>query len=241
MRSLKNKIDYLVGLQSYISFKTISGVAANNPYDNERGVPMNFFTYTEKEIEYLKNRDPILGAEIDKIGIIQREIEPDIFSALISSIISQQISTKAAVTVKNRLIELVGEITPNNIAKLEIESIQKCGMSIRKANYIKEIGYAAMYKTIDFEGLNKLTDEEVINKLISLKGVGEWTAEMLLIHSLQRPNILSYKDLGIRRGIMELYGLTELSKEEFQVYKNRYSPYCTVASLYLWEIASREP
>lgn len=200
---------------------------------------MNFYKYTEKEIEYLKNRDRKLGAKIDEISMVQRRIEPDIFSALISSIISQQISTKAAITVKNRLIDLVGEITPKNIAKLEIESIQKCGMSIRKANYIKEIGNVAINKTIDFEGLHKLTDEEVIKELVKLKGVGEWTAEMLLIHSLQRPNILSYKDLGIRRGMMELYALTELSKDEFQVYKNRYSPYCTVASLYLWEISSR--
>lgn len=202
---------------------------------------MNYFEYGQKEIEYLKNRDRKLGAKIDEISMVQRRIEPDIFSALISSIISQQISTKAAITVKNRLIDLVGEITPKNIAKLEIESIQKCGMSIRKANYIKEIGNVAINKTIDFEGLHKLTDEEVIKELVKLKGVGEWTAEMLLIHSLQRPNILSYKDLGIRRGMMELYALTELSKDEFQVYKNRYSPYCTVASLYLWEIASREP
>ena len=200
---------------------------------------MNYFEYGQKEIEYLKNRDRKLGAKIDEISMLQRRIEPDIFSALISSIISQQISTKAAITVKNRLIDLVGEITPKNIAKLEIESIQKCGMSIRKANYIKEIGNVAINKTIDFEGLHKLTDEEVIKELVKLKGVGEWTAEMLLIHSLQRPNILSYKDLGIRRGMMELYGLTELSKDEFQVYKNRYSPYCTVASLYLWEISSR--
>ncbi len=200
---------------------------------------MNYFEYGQKEIEYLKNRDRKLGAKIDEISMVQRRIEPDIFSALISSIISQQISTKAAITVKNRLIDLVGEITPKNIAKLEIESIQKCGMSIRKANYIKEIGNVAINKTIDFEGLHKLTDEEVIKELVKLKGVGEWTAEMLLIHSLQRPNILSYKDLGIRRGMMELYALTELSKDEFQVYKNRYSPYCTVASLYLWEISSR--
>ena len=69
--------------------------------------------------------------------------------------------------------------------------------------------------------------------------MGEWTVEMLLIHSLERPNILSYKDLGIRRGIMKLYGLSQLSKEEFEVYRKRYSPYGTTASIYLWEIASK--
>lgn len=200
----------------------------------------NYFKYTQKEIEYLKKRDRKLGEKIDRIGIVKREVEPDIFIALISSIISQQISTKAAVTVKNRLLELIGKITPENIDKVELESIQKCGMSLRKAGYVKGIAKAAISKTVDFKKLHRLTDEEVIKELATLKGVGEWTAEMLLIHSLQRPNILSYKDLGIRRGMMRLYELEELTKEEFEVYKERYTPYCTVASLYLWEISSRD-
>lgn len=199
---------------------------------------MNYFKYTKKEIEYLKKRDKKLAKEIDRIGMVNREVETDIFAALISSIISQQISTKAAITVKNRLMELVEEITPKNIDKAELESIQKCGMSLRKAEYIKEAAKAAISKVVDFKNLYKLTDEEVTKELTSLKGVGEWTAEMLLIHSLQRPNILSYKDLGIRRGIMRLYGLEELTKKEFEVYRERYSPYCTVASLYLWEISA---
>lgn len=201
---------------------------------------MNYFKYTEKEIEYLKERDPILGAEIDKIGMIKREIETDIFSALISSIISQQISTKAAITVKERYVELIVAITPENIDKVELESIQKCGMSLRKAGYIKGIANAAISGIVDFERLHKLSDKEVIEELVKLKGVGEWTAEMLLIHSLQRPDILSYKDLAIRRGIMRLYGLTVLTEKEFELYRERYSPYCTVASLYLWEISSSE-
>lgn len=200
---------------------------------------MKYFKYTEKEIEYLKKRDKKLGKEIQRIGMIKREIEPDIFSALISSIVSQQISTKAAITVNNRIKELVGEIVPENINIVELESIQKCGMTLRKAEYIKGAAEAAINKTVDFDKLHTMTDDEVIKELTLLKGVGEWTAEMLLIHSLQRPNILSYKDLGIRRGIMRLYGLSDLSKEEFQVYRDRYTPYCTVASLYLWEISSK--
>ena len=199
---------------------------------------MDHFKYTKDEVEYLKGQDPILGVEIDKIGMIEREIDPDIFSALISSVISQQISTKAALTVKDRLIELIGPITPQNLDQTELESIQKCGMSLRKAGYIKGITDAAISQTVDFENLHNLGDKEVIEELVMLKGVGEWTAEMLLIHSLQRPNILSYKDLGIRRGIIKLYGLNDISEKEFQQYRERYSPYCTVASIYLWEISS---
>ena len=201
---------------------------------------MGYFEYTKEETDYLKARDPILGKEIDRIGMVKRRLDGDIFSSLISSIISQQISTKAAVTVKERLANLIGNITPTNIEKIDVEAIQKCGMTLRKAGYIKGIAEAALTGEIDFDGLHKLSDNEIIRILTGLKGIGEWTVEMLLIHSLQRPNILSYKDLGIQRGLKKLYGLNELSKKEFEVYGDRYSPYCTVASIYLWEIGALE-
>lgn len=204
------------------------------------GENMDYFKYGEKEIDYLSKRDKKLGMEIDNIGMIKREVNTDIFSALISSVISQQISTKSANTVNNRLIELTKEFTPENIENTKLESIQKCGMSLRKAIYIKGIANSAITKEVDFENLHKLSDEEVIKELSLLKGIGEWTAEMILIHSLQRPNILSYKDLGIRRGVMRLHKLNELSKEQFEIYRSIFSPYGTVASLYLWHIASRE-
>lgn len=201
---------------------------------------MKYYEYGEKEIGYLKKKDPLLGKAIDDIGMIKREVNSDIFSALISSVISQQISTKSALTVKGRLVEKTGKITPKTIYELDAEEIQKCGMSMRKAGYIKGIADAAISKTIDFDNLHNLSEEKVKEELISLKGVGEWTAEMLLIHSLEREDILSFKDLGIRRGIMRLYGLEELTLKEFEVYKERYSPHGTVASIYLWEISSFE-
>lgn len=197
---------------------------------------MNYFKYGEREIEYLKKRDIILGNAIDKIGMVKRKTEPDIFYSLVSSIISQQISTKAAVTVKARLMNLIGEINPENVNAMGANDIQKCGMSLRKAEYIKGIAEAAITKTIDLNNLHRLSDKEVIEELTKLKGVGEWTAEMLLIHLLERPDILSCKDLGIRKGIIRLYELEELSLEEFEIYRRRYSPYSTVASIYLWEI-----
>lgn len=203
----------------------------------ENILTVKYFQYSNKETDYLKKRDPILAAEIDRIGLVKREINTDIFSSLISSIISQQISTKSAITVENRLKELIGDFTAENILATDVDSIQKCGMSMRKASYIKGIGEAAISKDVDFANLHNLPDEEVIKELIRLKGVGEWTAEMLLIHSLERPDILSFKDLGIRRGLMRLYGLDEISKQDFEIYRERYSPYATVASLYLWEIS----
>lgn len=198
-----------------------------------------YFTYSDKEIEYLKKKDKKLGLAIERIGLIKRKINPDVFASLIESIVGQQISTKAAETVNSRLLALAGKLTPQDISKLELDQIQKCGMSLRKAGYIRGIAEAAINGTVDFDKLHMLEDNEIIRKLSSLNGVGEWTAEMLLIFSLQRPDVVSYKDLAIRRGIMKLYGLKELSKDKFVRYKKRYSPWGSVASLYLWAISAQ--
>lgn len=169
--------------------------------------------------------------------MVKRGTENNLFLALVSSIIGQQISTKAAITVRSRFKKLLGEISPENIRRTDLSSIQECGMPMRKAEYIKGIGEAVLSQSINLAALDNLEDRDVIKELTRLRGVGEWTAEMLLIHSLERPNILSYKDLGIRRGIKSLYQLDELSREDFKLYKDRYSPYASVASIYLWEIS----
>lgn len=197
---------------------------------------MQIFEYGQKEIDYLKRKDKKLGAAIDKIGIIKREITPDPFTALVSSVVSQQISKKAAETVWNRLSTMLGTITPESIAQADLSMIKGCGMSERKAGYIKGIAEKAI-SDMDFNRLNTLTDDEIIKKLSSLHGVGVWTAEMLLIFSLCRPDVVSYKDLAICRGMMNLYGLKELPREKFERYRKRYSPYGSVASLYLWELS----
>lgn len=198
---------------------------------------MPIFEYGQKEIDYLKRRDKKLGVAIDKIGIIKREITPDPFTALVSSVVSQQISNKAAETVWNRLSTLLGNITPERIAQADLLMIKACGMSERKAGYIKGIADNAIMGHVDFDRLHTLTDDEIIKKLSSLHGVGVWTAEMLLIFSLCRPDVVSYKDLAICRGMMNLYALKELPKEKFEQYKKRYSPYGSVASLYLWALS----
>ena len=198
---------------------------------------IKYFEYGEKEIEYLKKKDKKLGAAIDSIGIIEREITPNIFKSLIWSVVNQQISKKAAETVWNRFVALVGEVTALNIERADNDDIQKCGMSVRKVNYIKGIATAALSGEVDFERLYELSDEEIIKKLSSLHGVGVWTAQMLLIFSLNRPDVVSFKDLAICRGIMKLYNLKSLDKEQFEKYRKRYSPYGSVASLYLWELS----
>jgi methylated-DNA-[protein]-cysteine S-methyltransferase/DNA-3-methyladenine glycosylase II len=169
--------------------------------------------------------------------MIEREVIPDPFTALVSCIVSQQISNKAAETVWNRLLKMLQCITPESIAMASLEEIQGCGMTMKKAGYIKGIAEAAATGRVDFKNLHTLSDEEIIKMLSSLHGVGIWTAEMILIFSLCRPDVLSYDDLAIRRGMMILYGLKELPREKFLRYKKRYSPYGSIASLYLWVIS----
>lgn len=198
---------------------------------------MPYFNYGSKEIDYLKSVDKRLAIAIEDIGFIKRQVNPDVFSALVQSIISQQISTKAALTVSKRLQALVGGFTPQRLLDVDLTAIQQCGMSHRKAAYIKGVAEAAMERTVDFSTLHLLPDEVFIKTLCALKGVGVWTAEMLLVFSLCRLDVVSYSDLAIRRGIMNLYGLATLSRDIFEQYKRRYSPYGSVASLYLWELS----
>lgn len=198
---------------------------------------MHYFEYGQKEIDYLKKKDKKLGAAMDRIGLIRREVVREPFEALIFSIVAQQISSKAADTVWGRLKDAAGIVSPENINKIDAATIQSCGMSMRKAEYIKGIGEAAVNGAIDFECLSELTDDEIVKKLSALRGVGVWTAEMLLIFSLNRPDVVSYLDLAIRRGMMNLYHKKELPREQFEKYKKRYSPYGSVASLYLWALS----
>lgn len=198
---------------------------------------MPHFVIEQAAIDHLSAHDKRLAAAIAEIGPIERAITPDPFIALIKSIISQQISTKAAASVFARLADGLGELTPERIASLGATELCAFGMSGRKASYIGAIARAAVDRTIDFGALPGLTDSEVMERLLPLPGIGVWTVEMLLIFSLQRPDVLSEGDLAIKRGMMRLYSHKELPKARFERYRKRYSPFGSVASLYLWAIA----
>jgi 3-methyladenine DNA glycosylase/8-oxoguanine DNA glycosylase len=170
--------------------------------------------YDEKELAHLRKKDKKLGAAIDRIGMIKRDVNPDLFSSLVESIVGQQISNKAAATVCRKLNDLSG-MEAVNLHALTAEEIQACGMSMRKAGYIKNIADAAVNKIVDFAALKDKPDAEIIATLTALPGVGIWTAEMILIFSLMRPNVVSFGDLAIRRGMMNIYGHKELTKERF--------------------------
>lgn len=199
---------------------------------------MDIFRYGQVEIDHLKRRDKKLGAAIDRLGVIERQVDPDVFTALLRSIVSQQISGKARDTIWSRLHGLLGAFTPEAVGGADPAALQACGLSWRKVEYLQGIARAALDGQVDFAGLPALADQEVVAQLTALHGVGVWTAEMLLLFSLQRPDVVSWGDLAIRRGMVNLYGLEKLTREQFERYRKRYSPYGSVASLYLWKVSA---
>jgi DNA-3-methyladenine glycosylase II len=161
-----------------------------------------------------------------------------LFTALLHSITGQQISSKAHTTVWNRILERFTPMTPETVDAASAEAVQGCGITMKKAVYIKEIAASVLNGRLDLERLQTLPDDEVCETLCRVKGIGVWTAEMLMTFSMQRMDIMSRDDLAIIRGLRMLYRHREITPHLFARYKRRYSPYGTVASLYLWAISS---
>ncbi len=197
-----------------------------------------YFEYGAHEIDALKIKDPKLGEMIDRIGPLRRGVTPDLFEALVGSIVGQQISGKAERTILGRMESLVGTFTPERIAAHTAASIQACGMTMKKAVCIKEAARKVVAGEFDLEALRTLPDDEVQSALCTLDGVGVWTAEMLLLFSMRRPDVFSFGDLAIHRGLRMLHRHRKIDRKLFEKYRRRYSPHGSVASLYLWEIAS---
>lgn len=198
---------------------------------------MQCFAYGEREINHLKARDAVLGRAIDRIGHIDREVNPDLFESLVNCIVGQQIATKAHQTIWNRMKTELTAITPQTIDALSAEEIQRFGISFRKAGYIKNAAASILNGELDLYALYGMEDDAVCRQLSGLKGVGIWTAEMLMTFSMQRPDVMSYGDLAIHRGLRMLYHHRRIDKRLFEKYRRRYAPYASVACLYLWAIA----
>lgn len=202
-----------------------------------QSVKTKHFSYGKEEMVYLATVDVKLGKAIEEMGKVERIVIPDLFQALVHAIVGQQISVKAANTIWGRMQLSFEEITPKSIALSEVSKIQQCGVSSRKASYIKSTAETVFSGLINLEELKELSDEEVIRRLSSLRGIGVWTAEMLLLNSMERKNILSWGDMAIRRGMMKLYGLENINREQFDEYRKIYSPYGSIASIYLWKMS----
>ena len=195
------------------------------------------FLYGERETSYLAARDSRLGRAIERIGPICREVDADLFSAVVHHIVGQQISTKAQATIWKRMRDEFGVVDAAAVLGAGVEKLQSFGMTFRKAEYITDFARKIESGEFDLEGIRQRPDDEAIRELSGLKGVGVWTAEMILLFCMQRPDVLSYDDLAIQRGLRMLYHHRKIDRRLFEKYRRRYSPYGSVASLYLWAIA----
>ncbi len=199
---------------------------------------MRYFEYGDTEIQYLKEKDEKMARLIEKAGHIYRTVNPDLYASLTDSIVGQQISTAAHKTIRNRINEKFGQLTPEKVMATPDDELKSVGISYRKVGYIKDFSARLISGEIDVDALQNMDDEQVIKALVAVKGVGKWTAEMMLTFCMARPDVLSYGDLAIRRGIMKLYGLEELSEEKFHQLTDKFSPYRTTAALYFWHYAN---
>lgn len=196
-----------------------------------------YFEYGENEIIYLQSKDKKLSEVIEQIGMIEREVDTDLFSSVVHHIIGQQISAKAQATIWQRMKETFGEVNAETILSADISKLQSLGMTFRKAEYITDFAEKVHDGVFDLEAVAQMPDDAAIKELVSLKGIGVWTAEMILLFCLQRPDIFSYDDLAIQRGLRMVYHHRKIDRKLFEKYRRRFSPYCSVASLYLWAVA----
>jgi 3-methyladenine DNA glycosylase/8-oxoguanine DNA glycosylase len=190
---------------------------------------------------HFKKADPILyrAARLHKIADIRRS--SDVFGDLVHAIVNQQLSGKAADTIYVRLETIVGAITPRTIASLSIPMLRKCGLSEAKTKSIKELAKTVVDKKLDLANIHLHEDEKIVELLTAQKGIGPWTAEMILMFSLGRQDIFSKGDLGLKKGIMRLYGLRKMpSDRTMDRLAKAWSPYRTYAALVLWRVADGE-
>jgi DNA-3-methyladenine glycosylase II len=198
----------------------------------------NIAMYSEAQ-KHLASNDVVLAALIARYGDCTIKPHKDYYPELVSSIISQQLSVKAASTIYNRFLELCGGKlpTPEFLLTVPAESLRQIGCSYAKASYIHDLAQHIIDGRLDLDHISTLPNEEVIKQLVAVKGIGEWSAHMFMIFSLGRLDILPTGDLGVRKAVQQQYCLAELSTpaemKEIAA-KNNWAPYESVASWYLW-------
>jgi DNA-3-methyladenine glycosylase II len=190
----------------------------------------------KKAVNHLTKSDVILASIIARVGPCKMTYRDPSFEMLARAIVFQQLSTKAAATIYGRLEEAAGgQLTPQSIQNLSVGEMRRAGLSRQKLGYIRDLAEHALSGKVDFARLPSLSDEEVIESLTDIKGVGVWTAHMFLIFSLRRPNVLPVGDLGVRMAVQRAYKKRKLPtpKQMEQIAKN-WHPYCSYAAWYLW-------
>ena len=201
----------------------------------------------------LAKSDPTMAALIERVGEIDlatrlrrrsEERPADAYGALLRAIVGQQLSTKAARTIYLRVLDLFGGTTPSPEQLLEAseEDLRGAGLSGRKVEYVRDLAAHVLSGELELDRLDELGDEEAIEELVAVRGLGRWTAEMFLIFHLERPDVLSGGDLGIRKAVQIEYELAEMpTPEQVMEISEPWSPHRSLASLYLWESLAAVP
>lgn len=197
---------------------------------------MQILEVSDERVQYLCAGDETLKKLIFTIGSIPWPLKDDYFVSLVHSIVSQQLSNKAAASIYHKLEALCGRVQPETIASFSEAALKSTGLSQSKTRYISELANSFLSSQIQFENIDSLDDSAVIQQLTQLHGIGQWTAEMFLIFSLHRQNVLSFGDAGIQSTIKWLYGESRKDVKEYMTkLQQRWSPYNSIAALYLWE------
>jgi DNA-3-methyladenine glycosylase II len=181
-------------------------------------------------------KDPVMAKLILEHQTPVWKISQNLYFDLLESIVSQQLSIKAADTIFKRFLELFTNKIPKPELILELSDpeLRSVGLSFQKIKYMRGLSQAKVDKTIDLEALEKLSDEQVIEELIKLKGIGRWTAEMILISSLNRLDVFSIGDLGLRNAVAKLYNVDRDDHSAILAITENWKPYRSLASHYLW-------
>lgn len=194
-----------------------------------------------KAIDFLKQSDPVLGQLIDHIGhceLSSSQQNGDLFFSLSRAILYQQLSTKAANSIHRRFLQLYPESpfpSALDILNTPEEILRSAGVSRPKISYLKDLATKVLSGLPTLEELEVMDDESIIKILTQVKGIGRWSVQMLLIFRMKRFDVLPVDDLGVRAGIKKVYGLNELpSKQLVESLGQKWKPYCTIASWYLW-------
>lgn len=198
---------------------------------------VRYVEYGDDAVAYLSERDPRMADAIARIGHVWRVRDDDLFQAVVHSIVGQQISTRAQATVWARMRDGLGTVDAAHVVAASVEELQAFGMTYGKAGYIRDFALRVQDGSFDIAAVERMGDDEAIEALASLRGVGRWTAEMILTFCLNRPDVFAYDDLAIQRGLRMLYYHRRITRKLLERYRRRFSPYCSVASLYLWEVA----
>jgi DNA-3-methyladenine glycosylase II len=205
--------------------------------------------FPPEAVEHLRGADDTLRAIIDERGPLELEARTrgrpaDAYGALLRSIVGQQLSTAAARTIYGRVVDLFGGSTPSpqELLDADPDALRAAGLSGAKVRYVRSLAEHVLSGELELERLPELGDEEVAREVTAVKGLGQWTAHMFLIFHLGRPDVLPVGDLGVRRAVERAYGLEALpSAEELERLGERWAPYRSLASLYLWESLDNTP